>query len=217
MGLVWTELPDRKDFGKNDQAYIAWFTFTRDEEIPETIPNILWVFFVHQECSSPIYEDSKSVSRGDSVKTEERMGVFVVSEDLSEVRTGGWQDQLVGWHHLLVITHQGHIEELLLRPQQTEGPGHVGLEIIPLQTELLRHLVDLRLDYLPWKPLYNWGTKMISNISLNSQSIFTFVDQKENSDNNLAKDIRKIQKNLFIFSSYQDKTSEKLLFLKILL
>ena len=58
---------------------------------------------------------------------------------------------------------------------------------------------------------------MISNISLNSQLIFTFVDQKENSDNNLAKDIRKIQKNLFIFSSYQDETSEKLLFLKILL
>ena len=52
---------------------------------------------------------------------------------------------------------------------------------------------------------------MISNISLNSQSIFTFVDQKENSDNNLAKEIRKIQKNLFIFSSYPDDTTEKII------
>ena len=36
-----------------------------------------------------VVQDTLELSRGDSVKTEERMGVFVVSEDLSEVRTGG--------------------------------------------------------------------------------------------------------------------------------
>ena len=52
---------------------------------------------------------------------------------------------------------------------------------------------------------------MISNISLNLQLIFTFVDQNENSENNLAKDVRNIQKNLFIFSSYPDDTTEKII------
>ena len=35
-----------------------------------------------------VVQDASELFRGD-VKTEERMGVFVVSEDLSEVRTGG--------------------------------------------------------------------------------------------------------------------------------
>ena len=36
-----------------------------------------------------VVQDELELPRGDSVKTEERMGVFVVSEDMFEVRTGG--------------------------------------------------------------------------------------------------------------------------------
>ena len=36
-----------------------------------------------------VIQDELELPRGDSVKTEERMGVFVVSEDMFEVRTGG--------------------------------------------------------------------------------------------------------------------------------
>ena len=36
-----------------------------------------------------VVQDKLELLRGDSVKTEERMGVFVVSEDMFEVRTGG--------------------------------------------------------------------------------------------------------------------------------
>ena len=36
-----------------------------------------------------VVQDKLELPRGDSVKTEERMGVFVVSEDMFEVRTGG--------------------------------------------------------------------------------------------------------------------------------
>ena len=36
-----------------------------------------------------VVQDKLELPRGDSVKTEERMGVFVVSENMFEVRTGG--------------------------------------------------------------------------------------------------------------------------------
>ena len=36
-----------------------------------------------------VVQDKLELSRGDSVKTEERMGVLVVGEDMFEVRTGG--------------------------------------------------------------------------------------------------------------------------------
>ena len=36
-----------------------------------------------------VVQDKLELPRGDSVKTEERMGVFVVGEDMFEVRTGG--------------------------------------------------------------------------------------------------------------------------------
>ena len=36
-----------------------------------------------------VVQDELELPRGDSVKTEERMGVFVVGEDMFEVRTGG--------------------------------------------------------------------------------------------------------------------------------
>ena len=61
-------------------------------------------------------------------------------EDVLEVRTGGGEDDPVGGDLVLVVTDQGHVIEILLRPQSREGLGNVGLEIIPLQTELLGHV-----------------------------------------------------------------------------
>ena len=40
---------------------------------------------------------------------------------------------------VVVITHQGHIEELLLFSQESKGPGDIGLKIVPLQAEFFRH------------------------------------------------------------------------------
>ena len=40
---------------------------------------------------------------------------------------------------LIVISDNGHIMEVILIPEQTEGARDIGLEIIPFETELLRH------------------------------------------------------------------------------
>ena len=66
--------------------------------------------------------------------------MFVVLENVFEVRTAGGEDDLVGRDLVLVLTDQGHVVELLLVPQGGEGLGDVGLEIVPLQTELLGHV-----------------------------------------------------------------------------
>ena len=87
-----------------------------------------------------VVQDKLELGGADPVKTEERVGVSVLLEDVLEVRTAGGEDDPVGGDLVLVVTDQGHVIEILLTPQSRESLGNIGLEIIPLQTELLGHV-----------------------------------------------------------------------------
>ena len=63
--------------------------------------------------------------------------MVVVSEDVVEEGAAGRQDQLVGLKRSLIFSDQSHIQELFFLSEQTEGPGYIGLEVIPLQVKLL--------------------------------------------------------------------------------
>ena len=69
----------------------------------------------------------------------------------------GTQDHLVGLG-VLALSGNGDVTERLLVPQVFEGGHHVGLEIIPAETELLvtlvsRHLENLKLSIYVQNPL----------------------------------------------------------------
>ena len=66
-------------------------------------------------------------------------------QDVLEVLAAGEEGDLVGGHLLQVSTDQGHVLEILLSSQGREGLGDVGVEVIPLQTELLGHVSSKRL------------------------------------------------------------------------
>ena len=63
------------------------------------------------------------------------LGGVLLQQGLEVGRAGG-QDHLVRLA-ALPVAGQGHVAEGLLVPQMLEGGDHVGLEIIPPQTELL--------------------------------------------------------------------------------
>jgi hypothetical protein len=65
------------------------------------------------------------------------VGVLVTFKHFAEKWAAGSQDDAVGLNLLVLFTHQGHIGEVCLPPQITEGTDNVLLEIIPLQAELL--------------------------------------------------------------------------------
>ena len=61
----------------------------------------------------------------------------VLTEDAAEERAAGGDDDLVSFD-LIVITGQSYVKKVLLVPELPKGPTNVGLEVVPLQAELLR-------------------------------------------------------------------------------
>ena len=86
-----------------------------------------------------------------STEVEQRMGVRVPLEDWFEEWTGGCQDQLVSWYLCLVITDQGHVVEIFLSSQNSEGLRNNGLKVCSLQAHFLVHLDSLQ--WLSWMAL----------------------------------------------------------------
>ena len=59
-----------------------------------------------------VVQDELELSGGDSLQTEERVGVLGLPEDVTEVLTAGGEDDPVGGHLLEVLTDQGHVIEI---------------------------------------------------------------------------------------------------------
>jgi len=64
------------------------------------------------------------------------MGVGVPAEDRPKEGTAGGEDHFVGLD-LFVIAGKGHVEEVLVLSQLSEGHTDVAFKIIPPQTKLL--------------------------------------------------------------------------------
>jgi len=60
----------------------------------------------------------------------------VLIQQVLEVGGAGAQDHLVGFG-MLPLSGDGHVTKALLIPEVLEGGDHVGLEIVPTETELL--------------------------------------------------------------------------------
>ena len=73
----------------------------------------------------------------DSSHVEERVLVGILPEDVAEEWAAGGDDHLVSFN-LVVITGKSYVEKVLLIPELPKGPADVGLEVIPLEAELLR-------------------------------------------------------------------------------
>ena len=81
-------------------------------------------------------EDGCQVLEGDVFQDDDGVLGGVLLQQGLEVGRAGGQDHLVRLA-ALPVAGQGHVAEGLLVPQMLEGGDHVGLEIIPPQTELL--------------------------------------------------------------------------------
>ena len=64
------------------------------------------------------------------------MLVGILSQDISEPGRAGGEDHFVGLD-LFVIAGKGHVEEVLVLSQLSEGHTDVAFKIIPPQTKLL--------------------------------------------------------------------------------
>ena len=64
--------------------------------------------------------------------------MFVLSEaeDSPEVAAASTQNQLVGGDLHQVLTHQAHVQQLLLGSQRAEGFGEIRLKVIPFQIKI---------------------------------------------------------------------------------
>ena len=66
----------------------------------------------------------------------------LLGEDVPEELAAGGEDDLVRAQvvrvGLVVVGGEGAVEELAVVPDPGEGPGHVGLEVVPPEAELLR-------------------------------------------------------------------------------
>ena len=88
-------------------------------------------------------EYGRHVAVLDPVQEDHGLRVGVLLEHRSEERAAGGQDELVGPDGLSV-GHQGDVEKVLVVSDLAEGPGDVGVEVVPLEAILLRggpHLV----------------------------------------------------------------------------
>ena len=61
----------------------------------------------------------------------------ILSQDISEERGAGGEDDFVGGH-LAVLAGKGHIKEVFLLPKFPERNADVGFKVVPSQAELLR-------------------------------------------------------------------------------
>ena len=72
------------------------------------------------------------------------MWVLVPLEDAEEEGAGGYEDDLVGLHLLTILTGQGHISELIIKPQISKGGADIRLKIVPLNTQLFAKALHLK-------------------------------------------------------------------------
>ena len=66
------------------------------------------------------------------------MGVFVSLQNCFKEWAAGCEDYSVSLNLMVFLTHQSNIREVQLIPEVLVGSDYVLLEVIPLQTELLR-------------------------------------------------------------------------------
>jgi len=76
------------------------------------------------------------VLKWDVLQDDDRVLSGVLFEQSLEIGGAGGQNHLVGLA-ALSVAGEGHVTKRLLIPQMFEGGNHVGLEIVPSQTELL--------------------------------------------------------------------------------
>ena len=103
-------------------------------------------------------QDGGQVGEGDVFENDYGMLGRVLLQQGLEVGATGGEDHLVRLAALTIAGNR-HVTEGLLIPQVFEGGHHVGLEIIPAETELLvtlvsRHLENLKLSIYVQNPLH---------------------------------------------------------------
>ena len=64
------------------------------------------------------------------------MAVRILSQDVPKERGAGCQYHLVSLH-LIVLTGDGHVKEILIITKLSEGHTDVRLEVVPLEAKLL--------------------------------------------------------------------------------
>jgi len=81
-------------------------------------------------------QDGGEVLEGHVLQNDDGVLGGVLLQKSLEVGAACRQDHLVGLA-ALAIAGDGHVSEGLFIPEMLEGSDHVGLEIVPSQTELL--------------------------------------------------------------------------------
>ena len=81
-------------------------------------------------------QDGGQMGEGDVFEDDDGMLGGVLLQQSLEVGAAGGQDHLVSLA-ALAVAGNGHVTEGLLISQVLEGGHHVGLEVVPSQTELL--------------------------------------------------------------------------------
>ena len=80
-------------------------------------------------------ENRLEISELNTFEIQKGMGVRVPAEDGSEEGRAGGEDDFMSLN-LLIITCQGHIEEVFVLPQLTKSHTDIVLKVIPAQAEL---------------------------------------------------------------------------------
>ena len=81
-------------------------------------------------------QDGGQVGEGDVLQDDDRVLGRVLLQQGLEVGTAGGENHLVSLA-ALAVAGDGHVAEGLLISEVLEGGHHVGLEVVPSQTELL--------------------------------------------------------------------------------
>ena len=91
-------------------------------------------------------QDGREMLEGDVFQNDDGMFGRVLLQQGLEVGTAGGEDHLVSLAALAIAGNR-HVTEGLLIPQVLEGGHHVGLEVVPSQTELLLVIHLLLVEY----------------------------------------------------------------------
>ena len=130
-----------------DEKYVFWFLFIFDglgslsqsldfqplsslQKCRQLILGNIHLASVHE------LQDGRQMGEGDVFEDDDGVLGGVLLQQSFEVGAAGRENHLVSLG-ALAVTGEGHVTEGLLVPQVLEGGHHVGLEVVPAETELL--------------------------------------------------------------------------------
>ena len=96
-------------------------------------------------------EDGQEVGVLHPPQVEEGVGVGVPLQNGPEEGRAGREDHLVGLD-LLIVTCQGHIEEVFVFSQLSESSANICLEVVPPQTKLFTSHFDTYFSNFSFRP-----------------------------------------------------------------